>query len=224
MNCKEAIAELMRSIDSNVPTSEEARAHLRECERCRALLASVSEQVPAKEAVVENSATAAEAAVARERKKLLTQRAIGILVVLIVFGLLMLIPLRGRTGLGTTELALIALVGVFISIIVGAPLLLLFWAIARARTPGGERRFYKRLGPGRWIEGVCLGMAEATGWNVALVRLAFALGIWFKGIGLLAYIVCSLAMPVHPADRQYLLRFRIARAWRRMRHATDDAR
>jgi phage shock protein PspC (stress-responsive transcriptional regulator) len=224
MNCKEAIAELMLSIDTNAPTSEEARAHLRECEHCRALLASVSEQLPAEEASVESSATAAEAAVARERKKLLTQRAIAIPASVIVFGLLMLIPLRGHTGLGTAELALIALVGVFISIIVGAPLLLLFSAIAHARTPGGQRRFYKRLGPGRWVDGVCSGIAEATGWNVALVRLAFALGMWFKGIGLLAYIVCSLAMPVHPADRQYLLRFRIARAWRRMRHATDDAR
>jgi len=47
--------------------------------------------------------------------------------------------------------------------------------------------------------------------------------IWFKGLGLLAYIICALAMPVHPADRHYLLRFRIARWWRRLRHATEDA-
>jgi phage shock protein PspC (stress-responsive transcriptional regulator) len=224
MNCNEAIAELMRSIDTNVPTSEEARAHLRDCERCRALLASVSEQVPTEEAAVESSAKAAEAAVAGERKKLMIQRAIAILAAVVAFGLLMLIPLRGHTGLGTGELMLVTFMGVCLSIIVGAPLLLLFQAIANARTPRGERRFYKRLGPGRWISGVCLGIAAATGWSVTLVRLAFLLGIWFKGIGLLAYIVCSLAMPVHPADRQYLLRFRFARAWRRMRHATDDAR
>jgi phage shock protein PspC (stress-responsive transcriptional regulator) len=224
MNCKEAIAELMLSIDTNASTGEEARAHLRECERCRALLASISEQLPAEEAVIESSATAAEAAVARERKKLLTRRVIAILAPVIAFGLLMLIPLRGRTGLGTTELLVLALVGIFIAIIIGAPLLLLFSAVANARTPDGQRRCYRRLGPGRWVDGVCLGIAEATGWNVVLLRIAFTAGMWFKGIGLLAYIVCSLAMPVHPADRQYLLRFRIARAWRRMRHATDDAR
>jgi phage shock protein C len=223
MNCKEAIAELMCSIDANAPTSEEARAHLRECERCRALLASVSEQPPAEEVAVESSTTAAEAAVAEERKKLLTRRAVAILAAVIVFGLLMLIPLRRHTGLATGELAVIALIGVCIAIIVGAPILLAFSAITNARTPRGERRFYRRLGPGRWIEGVCLGIAEATGWNVALVRLAFALGLWFKGIGLLAYIVCALAMPVHPADRQYLLRFKIARLWRWLRHATYGA-
>ena len=224
MNCQEAIAELLRSIDANTPTSEEARAHLRECARCRELLASVSEQPPAEEAAVESSTTAAEAAVARERKKLLTRRAIAILAAVIVFGLLMLIPLRRNTGLASGELAVIAFIGVLIAIIVGAPVLLLFSAIANARTPRGERRFYQRLGPGRWVEGICIGIAEATGWNVALVRLAFVTGMWFKGLGLLAYIVCALAMPVHPADRQYLLRFRIARAWRKLRHATYGAR
>ncbi len=204
MTCKEAIAELMQSIDANAPTSEEARAHLRECERGRALLTSVSEQVPAEDAAIDSSAIAIGAAI-------------------IVSGLLMLIPLRRGGGIAVPELAIIAFAGICIAIIVGAPLLILFSTVANAKASSGERRFYKRLGPGRWIEGVCLGIAEAMGWNVAFVRIAFALLVWFKGLGLLAYIVCALAMPVHPADRRYLLRFRIARAWRRMRHAADDA-
>ena len=223
MNCQEAIAELMRSIDANAPTSEDARAHLRECERCRALLASVSEQAPAEDAAVESSAIAAEAAIAQERKKLVMKRAVAIFAAIIVFGLLMLIPLRRSSGLALPELAFIAFVGVCISIIIGAPLLILFSTVANAKTPSGERRFYRRLGPGKWIDGICLGIAEAMGWNVAFVQLAFVLLLWFKGLGLLAYIICSQAMPVHPADRQYLLRFRIARAWRRMRNAPDDA-
>ena len=223
MNCHEAIDELMRSIDANAPTSEEARAHLHDCQRCRALLTSVSEQIPAEDAAVENSAKAAEGAVAQERRKLRMKRTIAICVAVIVFGLLMLIPLSGHTRLGYPEIVLIAAVGVFIAIIAGAPVLLLFSLVASAKTPGGERRLYKRLGPGRWLEGVCLGIAEAMGWSVTLVRIAFILAFWFKGVGLLAYIVCAFAMPVHPADRQYLLRFKIARAWRRMRNAPDDA-
>jgi len=223
MNCQEAIAELMRSIDTNAPTSEEARAHLRECEGCRALLASVSEHAPAEDAAVENSAVAAEAALAKERKKLTLQRAIAISVAVVVFLALMLIPLRGGSDFNVGERAMIAFVGVCIAILVGAPLLILFSMVASAKKPTGERRFYRRLGPGKWIDGVCLGIAEAMGWNVALVRIAFVSLIWFKGFGLLAYIICSMAMPLYPGDRQYLLRFRIARAWRRMRHATDDA-
>jgi phage shock protein PspC (stress-responsive transcriptional regulator) len=223
MNCQEAIAELMRSIDANAPTSEEARAHLRDCERCRALLVSVSEHAPAEDAAVENSAAAAEAAVATERKKLTLRRAIAISVAVVVFLALMLIPLRGGSTFSFGERAMIAFVGVCIAILVGAPFLILFSMVANAKRPTGERRFYKRLGPGRWIDGVCLGIAEAMGWNVALVRIAFASLIWFKGLGLLAYIICSLAMPLHPADRQFLLRFRIARALRRIRHALDDA-
>jgi phage shock protein PspC (stress-responsive transcriptional regulator) len=223
MNCQEAIAGLMRSIDTNAPTSEEARAHLRECERCRALLASVSEQAPAEDASVERSAVAAEAAVVQERRKLLLRRAIAIAAAIIVFSVLMLIPLRGGSELGSAARVLIAFTGACIAILGSALILILFSFVANAKTPSGGRRFYKRLGPGQWIDGVCLGIAEAMGWNVTIVRLAFVILAWFK-FGVLAYIVCDLAMPVHPADRQYLRSFRLARAWRRMRHATDDAR
>jgi phage shock protein PspC (stress-responsive transcriptional regulator) len=223
MNCQEAIAELMRSIDTNAPTSEQARAHLRECERCRALLTSVSEQVPAEEVSVESSALAAEAAVVKERKRMIMTRALAIGAAIAVFGLLMLIPWRGDREFGLPERALIAVAGVSIAILVGAPALIFFSMMANAKTPSGRRRFYKRLGPGQWIDGVCLGIAEATGLTVGFVRLAFALLAWFKGVGVLAYIICDLAMPVHPADRQYLRSFRLARAWRRKRHGTDDA-
>ncbi|HEY3053488.1 MAG TPA: PspC domain-containing protein [Thermoanaerobaculia bacterium] len=223
MNCQEAIADLMRSIDANAPTSEQARAHLRECERCRALLTSVSEQVPAEEVSVESSALAAEAAVAKERKRMITTRAVAISVAIIVFGLLMLIPLKGASDLSVPERLLVGFTGVCIAILIGAPFLILFSMVARAKTPTGQRRFYRRLGPGRWWEGVCLGIAEATGLNVGFVRGVFVLLAYFKGVGLLAYIICTLAMPVHPADRQYLWRFQIARAWRRMRHGTADA-
>lgn len=46
-----------------------------------------------------------------------------------------------------------------------------------------------------------------------------------NGIGIWLYILLDLAMPVHPADRQYLLRFKLRRMWqRRFAHAEDDAR
>ena len=205
--------------------SAAAREHLRECERCRALLASFAEERSVA-ATIDGSAAAAEAAVGSERKKILAQRGVAIFVAILLFIAFLGIPFlrRGTPGMTLGEAAIIVSVGVFIAILVGAPILLLFQAIATAKTPKGDRRFYKRLGPGRWLNGVCLGIAEAMGWNVSSVRIAFLILFWLKGVGFLIYIVCSLAMPVHPADRQYLLRFKIARAWRRLRHATPVAR
>ena len=209
------------SIDAEAAISGAARDHLRECSRCRALLATISDQRPVEDASIEPSAAAAEATVERERRKRMTTRVVAGAAALIVFGLLILVPMS--KGQFAPDIALaIVVVGIAISILVAAPLLLLFSAVAHAKTPGGERRFYKRLGPGRWVDGVCVGIAQATGWPLALVRAIFLLLVWFKGVGVFAYIVCSLAMPVHPDDRRYMLQFKIARAWRRFRGGRDS--
>jgi phage shock protein PspC (stress-responsive transcriptional regulator) len=89
------------------------------------------------------------------------------------------------------------------------PFLLILLLARAART--AEKRWYKRLKPGRQLSGVCLGLAERFGWNVTIVRLVFLVALFFDGLGLWVYLVLELAMPVHPDDRQYMLRFRLRR-------------
>lgn len=226
MNCQDAITDLMRSLDGQDAIGEEARAHLRECIRCRALLKALSEERSAIDGPIETIAVAAEAAVFRERQKLIVRRVLGVaLAVAAFFILIFIIPGRRTLGLSIAEIVGVTVAGVFIAIIVGAPILLLFSFVSHAQNSTGSRRFYRRLGPGLWLEGTCLGIAQTMGWSVTSVRLVFAIFTlpWFHGAGLLAYLVCTLAMPVHPADRHFMLRFRIARAWRRLR-GTDDVR
>ena len=67
------------------------------------------------------------------------------------------------------------------------------------------------------LSGVCMGLAERTGWPVTTFRVIFLALFFAKGFGMILYVLFDLAMPVHPADRQYLLRFRVARAWRGFR-------
>ncbi len=48
---------------------------------------------------------------------------------------------------------------------------------------------------GRWIAGVCLGLAQHFGWSVGLVRLIWLLMLLFAGSGLLVYVVLWIVMP-----------------------------
>jgi phage shock protein PspC (stress-responsive transcriptional regulator) len=90
---------------------------------------------------------------------------------------------------------------------------------------GGDGRIFQRLGPGSILLGVCRGLAEATSVDVRLIRLAFFALLFADGIGLTLYVLLALAMPVHPDDRQYLLRFRLRRWWqRKFAHAEHHAR
>lgn len=81
---------------------------------------------------------------------------------------------------------------------------------------------YKRLFGRRQVSGVCLGLAEATGWSVALIRTLFVGAIFLKLHGVLLYLVFDALMEVHPDERARLLRFRIRRWWRN-RIATAEA-
>ena len=72
------------------------------------------------------------------------------------------------------------------------------------------------------VIGVAVGVAAIMLAGVLLMLLpggeAGTLGFWF-------YVALDVAMPVHPDDRQYLLRFRVRR-WlaRRNSHADNHAR
>ena len=45
------------------------------------------------------------------------------------------------------------------------------------------------------IGGVCAGIADVFGWDVTLLRLAWAISIVFMGLGLLMYLICWFVMP-----------------------------
>ena len=93
--------------------------------------------------------------------------------------------------------------------------------IARYRNRDGKQ-LYKRLGPGRMLGGVALGLAEATKLNVSVIRLLFFALFFFDGVGLIIYVLLVVFMPVHPDDRQHLLRFKLRR-WMRRSSASPDA-
>ncbi len=48
---------------------------------------------------------------------------------------------------------------------------------------------------GRWIAGVCLGLAQHFGWDPAVVRVIWLLLFLFAGAGGLAYIILWIVMP-----------------------------
>lgn len=45
------------------------------------------------------------------------------------------------------------------------------------------------------IGGVCAGVAEAFGWDVTLLRLAWAFTALLAGAGIIVYLVCWFVMP-----------------------------
>ena len=52
---------------------------------------------------------------------------------------------------------------------------------------------------GRAIAGVCVGLAQAYGWDVALVRIATVVGFFFSGgIVAIAYLACWIGIPEEP--------------------------
>lgn len=49
---------------------------------------------------------------------------------------------------------------------------------------------------GRWVAGVCAGIARRYGWSPGVVRLIFVLSCLLPGPQVLAYVVLWLLMPV----------------------------
>ncbi|HTU97590.1 MAG TPA: PspC domain-containing protein [Solirubrobacteraceae bacterium] len=49
---------------------------------------------------------------------------------------------------------------------------------------------------GRWLGGVCIGLAAATGRRVGWIRLAFVVGALVGGLGIALYLACWLIVPV----------------------------
>ena len=52
-----------------------------------------------------------------------------------------------------------------------------------------------RARQGRWLAGVCAGVARHRGLPVGSLRAAFAIAVLFGGVGVLAYLACWLIIP-----------------------------
>lgn len=97
-----------------------------------------------------------------------------------------------------------------IAFLFASPLLLLVTSMTGRRSG----RIYKRL-EGRELSGVCRGLSEKFGVSVTALRLLFFVLMFVKGAGLVMYVLLDLALPIHPADRARLWRFRISRAFQK---------
>jgi len=52
---------------------------------------------------------------------------------------------------------------------------------------------------GRNVAGVCIGLAQAYGWDVALVRIFTVIGFFFSGgLVAVAYLACWIGIPEEP--------------------------
>jgi len=52
---------------------------------------------------------------------------------------------------------------------------------------------------GRTIAGVCIGLAQAYGWDLALVRVLAVVGFFFSGgLVAVAYLACWIGIPEEP--------------------------
>jgi len=59
--------------------------------------------------------------------------------------------------------------------------------------PAGKR--LERKSTGRWIAGVCAGLAAYTGVDPTVIRLLFAVLTFFGGVGAIAYVIGWALIP-----------------------------
>jgi phage shock protein PspC (stress-responsive transcriptional regulator) len=208
-DCTRPLDGLKRTLEAGTDLDPEARAHLQGCATCRASLGAALKCLEADDRpapAVDSRVVEAEVLLRHRRNELRRRLVVGAVLAATCFGLL---ASRGAIQDATVVLGLAVL-----ALILGT--ILAFWLV---RTPARSGLF-KRLGPGRQLSGVCLGLAQRTGtpawaWRLGFVLLAVLpatghLGLWL-------YVLLDLAMPVHPEDRPNLLRFRLARWWRTLR-------
>ena len=60
-----------------------------------------------------------------------------------------------------------------------------------------EKRLYKSTSD-RKLAGVCAGIAEYFNIDPTLIRLGWAVGTLFAGVGIIAYIIAAIVVPNKP--------------------------
>ena len=63
------------------------------------------------------------------------------------------------------------------------------------------KKFYKSR-KNRMIDGVCGGLAEYLNVDVNLVRVLWLLSVFLNGLGIIAYIVAMIVVPVNPQHKE----------------------
>jgi phage shock protein PspC (stress-responsive transcriptional regulator) len=213
-DCTRALDGLRLALEGGSPLDPETLAHLERCPTCRTSLGIALKGLRAEqEASPAFDPALAEAEVGSLHRRRVIWRSLGVaatLVVALIAAPLALPISRGVLLDGTRALVLL-LLGALAAIVLG------FW-LARAPARLG---LYKRLGPGRQLSGVCLGLSRRTATPVWAWRVGFLLLCLLPGLGhatgFWLYLMLDLAMPIHPEDRARLLRFRLARWWRSLR-------
>jgi phage shock protein C len=64
----------------------------------------------------------------------------------------------------------------------------------RQSGPPATNRLERKLA-GRWVAGVCAGLAAYTGVDATVIRLIFAVLTFFGGVGAIAYVIAWALMP-----------------------------
>jgi phage shock protein PspC (stress-responsive transcriptional regulator) len=220
LQCKEAVASLLAFLENGTPMPESHRQHLNDCPHCkpmmdgvRALAAPESDDVATTgDARREQTFDAATRELrAARRRRTITAALLATLAAILIIPALVIFP-DHSPSMYLQSLALVALTLFLFGAAIVLPLAILQRLVHGSPRSATQRPLYKRLGPGRQLAGVALGIAEHTGLSVTAVRLIFIALVVTKGAGLLLYIVLALSMPVHPADREHMLRFRLRRA------------
>jgi phage shock protein C len=71
-------------------------------------------------------------------------------------------------------------------------------SVVSANTPIPGRPLVRPI-VGRQIAGVCLGLAQANGWDIALVRILAVVGFFFSGgLVAVAYLAGWIGIPEEP--------------------------
>jgi phage shock protein PspC (stress-responsive transcriptional regulator) len=91
---------------------------------------------------------------------------------------------------------------------------LVIWAIHRS-DPRHEAPLYMQV-RGRWLSGICAGIARALGLDVWIVRAGFGVGFMFDAHVIIAYLMLEVALRWDPEQRSLL---RSNRLWARLRAA-----
>jgi phage shock protein PspC (stress-responsive transcriptional regulator) len=208
-SCSLTVSLLLEHLEKGTALTAEAESHLQRCSNCSSIvqragrLGRLLEDGEPGPAVTTPTGVvqAAESEVAVTRRRNLAWRIIAALVVTTVISLLW-VHVKPESGL---EFATLGVLLLLYALPVTVFVLFIRAMIAR------PRKVYKRLA-GRELSGVGRGISEVSDIPVWVVRMAFVpLGAW----GFMLYVVLSLLLPVHPEDRVHLLRFKVARWWRR---------
>jgi phage shock protein PspC (stress-responsive transcriptional regulator) len=213
LSCTDAVEGLRAMLAGSAEPDPDIVEHWRSCPRCAEILRKALRGMEALEAEPEPPGTD-EALVTKVQKEVLARNWLRTLSLAFFAFLVVLV---------CCATLLVAAVVPGMAILLGSillPLTLLVIILRVKRQPQGWK-LYRRLGKGRQLGGVCLGLAERTGtradtWRIVLV-VAFFLGLPAFQL----YVLMLLLMPVHPDDREYLLRFKLRRWWARFRRSPE---